>query len=205
MSDSIQQDIRTGLTLATKVTLLRILGIPVFVGLVVYYLIGLRAGTDQVGLRIGAFVVFVLVAGTDALDGYLARSRNEVTKLGKVLDPLADKGLLLAALILLTRPSLPQLEPHIPIWFTILVISRDAVLLTGYFVIHHFIGHTEVHPRWSGKTGTALTMVLVGWVLLQWDERIFDMLVVTAAACTAISVAHYFADGARQLSKVGHR
>ena len=205
MSDSIQQELRTGLTLATKVTLLRILGIPVFVALVVYYLMGLRAGNDQVGLRIGAFAVFVLVAATDALDGYLARSRNEITKVGKVLDPLADKGLLLAGLILLTRPSVPQLEPHIPIWFTILVISRDAVLLTGYFVIHHLAGHTEVRPRWSGKTGTALTMVVVGWVLLQWDERLFNILVWTAAACTAISVLHYFTDGARQLAKVAHR
>ena len=195
---------RHGLTLATKVTLLRIAGIPVFVLLLVYYLLGLRDGTDNVNLRYGALAFFIVIAATDALDGYLARSRNEVTRVGKVLDPLADKSLLLAALILLTRPSMPQLSPHIPVWFTTLVISRDLVLFIGYLVIHHLVGHVEVHPRYSGKIATFFMMVVVCWVLLQDGEEVFRWLVITAGLFTGASMIQYFVDGARQLGKVAH-
>jgi CDP-diacylglycerol--glycerol-3-phosphate 3-phosphatidyltransferase len=194
----------TGLTLATKITLLRIAGIPVFVGLVVYYLHGLSAGVDDSRLRFGALVMFVLIAATDALDGYIARSRNQITRIGKVLDPLADKTLLLSALIMLTRPSMPQLAPHIPLWFTILLISRDAGLIVGYFLIHHFTGHVEVQPRLMGKLSTALTMLAICWVLMQKLDASFDWFIAIAGICTAISSIQYFVDAARQLGKVEH-
>jgi len=192
---------KTGLTLATKITLVRITGIPVFVGLLVYYLNGLSRGVEDERLRLAALLVFILVAVTDALDGYLARSRNEVTRLGKVLDPLADKALVLSALIMLTRPSLPQFEPHIPLWFTTLVISRDVVLVVGYFLVHHFIGHVEVRPRWTGKVATALTMLAVCWVLMQKLDDWFSWFISVAGICTAISAVQYLLDGARQLGK----
>jgi cardiolipin synthase len=194
-----------GLTLATKVTLVRLLGVPVFVLLLVYYLMGLRAGAESDYQRIGALILFVAVAATDALDGYLARSRNEVTTLGKALDPLADKSLLLSGLILLTRPSLPGLVPHIPVWFTTLVISRDVLLIAAYFLIHHFAGQVEIRPRWSGKTATVLQMGVILWVLLQAPERWFLPFVVATALVTGISFWHYAVDGIRQLSRAGHR
>ena len=193
-----------GLTLATKVTLVRLLGVPVFVVLLIYFLYGLRAGQAVDGLRLSALLVFVAVAATDALDGYLARSRNEITTLGKVLDPLADKSLLLAGLILLTRPSLPGLVPHIPIWFSALVISRDVILIAGYFIIHHFAGHVVVHPRWTGKTATVLQMGVIVWVLLQADNRYFLPAVAVAGILTGISFLQYVVDGARQLGRVTH-
>jgi CDP-diacylglycerol--glycerol-3-phosphate 3-phosphatidyltransferase len=194
----------SGLTLATKVTLVRIMGVPVFVGLLVYYLHGLSRDEDDARLRIAALVLFVLIAATDALDGWLARSRNEITRLGKVLDPLADKSLLLSALILLTRPSLPQLAPHIPLWFTTLVISRDVVILVGYFLVHHFTGHVEVRARWSGKFATALTVLAICWVLMQGLENLFTWFIILAGVCTAVSMAQYIADGARQLGTAPH-
>ncbi|MBU4458958.1 MAG: CDP-alcohol phosphatidyltransferase family protein, partial [Verrucomicrobia bacterium] len=67
------------LTLATKVTLLRFLGIPIFVLMMVYYVLGLREGAADERYRIAALVTFLAVALTDALDGYLARSRGEIT------------------------------------------------------------------------------------------------------------------------------
>ncbi len=193
-----------GLTLATKVTLVRLLGVPVFVTLLIYFIQGLRAGVENDYLRVAALTVFVLVAATDALDGYLARSRNEITALGKVLDPLADKSLLLASLILLTRPSLPGLVPHIPVWFTTLVISRDVVLFAGYFLIHHFAGRVEVRPRWSGKSATVVQMGVIVWVLLQAPERGFLPLVAAAGLLTGISFLQYVIDGARQLGRAAH-
>lgn len=192
-----------GLTLATKVTIARLMGVPVFIGLLVYYLDGLAHGQDHWKLRLGALLVFIVVAATDALDGYLARSRNEITKLGKVLDPLADKLLLMSAIILLTRDSLPQFVPNIPLWFTLMLITRDVAIVIGYFLVHHFVGHVEVHPRWSGKVATVVTMLAVVWVLVQWPSPWFFRLVVVAASLTALSGLQYLFDCIRQLGKAG--
>lgn len=194
----------SGLTLATKVTLIRLLGVPVFAVLLVYYTLALGRGEAAEGYRRLALGLFVLVAATDALDGYLARSRQEITRLGRFLDPLADKSLLLAGLILLTRPSLPQLEPHIPIWFTALVISRDVALAVGYAIIHHFATTVTIQPRWSGKLATVLQMLVVVWVLLQIPTPHFLWLVGAAALFTALAGLQYARDGIRQLDRAPH-
>jgi CDP-diacylglycerol--glycerol-3-phosphate 3-phosphatidyltransferase len=195
---------RPKLTLATKVTIIRIMGVPVFIALLVYYLIGLQRGEDIWLERMLALVVFATVALTDALDGYLARSRNEVTDLGKMLDPIADKALLLSGLILLTRPSIPALAPHIPIWFTTLVISRDVVLILGAALVHALAGTVTVQPRVSGKLATFFQMATIIWALIGGAERQFNWFVGIAAVLTAISWIQYVVDGARQLAHVQH-
>lgn len=187
-----------GVTLATRVTLARILGIPVFIVLVVYYLLGLERGDPSPTLRWWAFGLFTAVAATDALDGYLARSRNEVSPLGRVLDPLADKSLLLSALILLTRPDIPALTPHIPVWFTALVISRDVLLVGGYFLVRYLAGSVHVQPRWAGKVATVLQMAAVLWALAQFADTRFIWLVCAAGAFTALAGIQYLWDGWRQ-------
>lgn len=187
------------LTLATRVTLLRILGIPAFIVLVIYYLLGLKDGAPDETHRWWALGLFAAVAATDALDGYLARSRNEVSALGRVLDPLADKMLLLSGLILLTRPDLPALTPHIPIWFTALVISRDVLLLGGYFLVRHVAGSVHVQPRWTGKLATVLQMATICWVLAQGPEFHFLALIGAAGFFTATAGAQYIVDGWRQV------
>ncbi len=190
------------ITLATKVTLLRMLGVPVFVVLLVYYLNGLQDGVELASYRIAALWVFIAVAGTDALDGYLARSRNEITPLGRALDPLADKALLLSGLVMLTRPHEPLLTPHLPIWFTSLAISRDVLLVGGYFLIHHFAGRVEVHPRWTGKLATVLQMACIAWVLGKGPERPFQWLIAAAATFTAAAGLQYIVDGFRQAERL---
>lgn len=187
------------LTLATRVTLARILGIPVFIVLVVYHLMALERGAVDSPYRWWALALFAAVAATDALDGYLARSRNEVSALGRVLDPLADKALLLSALILLTRPGLEALTPHIPVWFTGLVISRDVLAVGGYFLVRHIAGEVHVQPRWTGKVATVLQMVTVLWVLMQAPGTYFIGVVAAAGAFTAVAGVQYLADGLRQL------
>jgi CDP-diacylglycerol--glycerol-3-phosphate 3-phosphatidyltransferase len=195
---------RPKLTLATKVTIARLMGVPVFITLLIYYLIGLSNGENLWLERTLALVVFAAVAATDALDGYLARSRNEVTDLGRMLDPIADKALLLSGLILLTRPSLPALAPHIPVWFTTLVISRDVVLILGSFLVHELAGNVTVQPRISGKLATCFQMATILWVLIGGAERQFTWCVGIAAVLTAISWVQYVVDGARQLAHVQH-
>jgi CDP-diacylglycerol--glycerol-3-phosphate 3-phosphatidyltransferase len=187
------------LTLATKVTLLRFLGIPLFVLMMIYYTLGLREGAADERYRVAAMVTFLAVALTDALDGYLARSRGEITQLGKILDPLADKTLLLAAIIMLTRPSLPSLHPQIPVWFALAVISRDALLVIGAFVVHHLNSHVEVRPRLTGKLATVLQMATILWVLADAPARPFPWIAGAAAFFTIVSGGQYILDGIRQI------
>jgi cardiolipin synthase (CMP-forming) len=189
------------LTLANRITIVRILCVPLFVLMLVYYTMGLQCGNAKELHRTLALVIFVAAALTDALDGYFARVRNEITFLGRVLDPLADKAFLLAGLILLTRPSLPALSPHIPIWFTLLVISRDAVIILGAMLIHHITGTLEIRTHLAGKAATVLQMLAVLWVLIGGAPKPFLVVVVIAGAFTFISGAIYLFDGIRQLER----
>lgn len=187
------------LTLANKVTLARIVGTPVFLGLMIYYIMSLKAGHAAEGYRVAATAIFFLVALTDALDGYLARKRNEMSHLGRILDPLADKFLVLSTLVVFTRPSLESLQPQFPIWFTLLVISREAVLILGVLLIHFHTGAATIQPRWSGKIATVLMMVCVGWALCDFSHRVFEIVVWAAALFTALAWLQYLVDGTRQL------
>lgn len=189
------------ITLATKITIARILGIPVFILMLIYYKMSLAAGEPNDMQRYAALALFIIIAATDALDGFLARSRDEETRLGAVLDPLADKALLLSAIILLTRPSFPALSPQFPVWFTLLIISRDAVLLSGSFIIHSMIGHVEVRPRWTGKAATFFQMAAIIAALIPLPFKPFIAIVALAGVFTLVSGLQYMLDGARQLER----
>ena len=118
-----------------------------------------------------------------------------MTWLGRVLDPLAYKILLMAGIILFTRPGLPALQPQFPVWFTVLVISRDAILVAGAYLIDYFTGSVHVHPRMTGKIATALQMLAVGWALAALSTESFRILVVLAGAFTLVSFLQYLRDG----------
>jgi cardiolipin synthase len=157
------------MTVANQITLVRILLIPVFVVFAVYYSASVREGVPEEWLRWCAVVVFVIAAISDGLDGWIARRFNQRSALGVVLDPIADKGLLLTAIITL---SLFPWTVGLPLWFPVLVIARDIVILVGCGLLKFFTGHIEVRPSMLGKVATALQMATVAWVLLQIpDER----------------------------------
>lgn len=191
--------IRQPLTLATKVTILRLLGVPVFILVLLYYGISLQTNETNEWLRVAALIIFVAVAMTDALDGYLARSRNEVTWLGRILDPLADKALVLSGIIMLSRPSIPEFQPQFPAWFTLLVISRDVVTIGGVFLIDYFTDTVQVRARLSGKIATACTMLAIAWALAALSADVFRILVWVAGGFTLSSFVGYIRDGWRQL------
>ena len=189
----------THLTLATKVTIVRILGIPVFVALMMYYFMSLENGAPNEMYRYVSFGFFVTIIVTDALDGYLARTRNEISRLGTILDPLADKLLVLASLILLTRPQLPALDPQLPIWFSVTLISRDVFLVLGYFVIHAVAGSVEVKPTLAGKASTFLVAITIGLVLLQVPDVVWQSFMGLTVMAVAVSWAQYLAAGLKQM------
>ncbi len=185
------------LTLATKVTLLRIAGVPLFGTLLHLHFRSAEAGGSA--WRLAAMVVFVLVVATDALDGWLARSRDEVTPLGQVLDPLADKLLVLTAVVMLTRPWQEEIRPQFPPGLALFVFAREVFLILGHGVIRRVRGRVTVRPRWSGKAATFLVAALVFAVLLPAPEGWIRWLARLSFAGFALSWGQYLVDGARQL------
>lgn len=189
------------LSIANKITIGRLFCIPFFVLLLLYYDKSVLHGEDNDLLRIYASIVFIVTFLSDALDGYLARSRNQITRLGTVIDPLADKALLLSALILISYASENSYQIHLPIWFVWLVICRDIMLVAGALLIHFISGSVTVCPRLSGKATTFIQAVLILWALLNLPERPFTLILWTATGLTIISGAQYFFDGLRQFDK----
>jgi len=187
------------ITLATKITMVRLLGVPVFVVLLLYYLAGIREGAAHEIYRLSALILFIVIAATDALDGYLARRRGEITRLGSILDPIADKALMLSSLVLLSQPALAGIDPHIPLWFTALVISRDVFLVAGAFLIRYFARDVRIKPHMTGKLSTVAQVVVIAWVLALASPDWFFIPVAAAALFTAASWGIYLVDGLRQL------
>jgi CDP-diacylglycerol--glycerol-3-phosphate 3-phosphatidyltransferase len=149
--------------------------------------------------RLLAILSFAVAAICDGVDGYIARRYNQRSELGAILDPLADKLLLVSGIVVLTFDRRPYLE-SVPLWLTGTVIGRDLLILIGMFVIHTTVGKVAVLPRIPGKIATVLQMAIVVWILLKWDPRWLSFLIWGAAICTGISGAFYVWDGVRQLS-----
>lgn len=133
------------MTLATKITLVRIACIPAY--MVFMYLSG---GVTNLWMWI-AFALFILASITDYVDGSIARKRNQVTDLGKFLDPLADKLLVLAAMVMFCQWNL------IPAWALMIVLTREFAV-TGLRLVAVGNG-TVIAAGWSGKIKTASTMI----------------------------------------------
>jgi CDP-diacylglycerol--glycerol-3-phosphate 3-phosphatidyltransferase/cardiolipin synthase len=190
------------MTWATRITVLRIFLVPVFVTFVITYDDTGHEGKPQEAWRYAAIAVFLVASLSDALDGYLARHWNQRSALGALLDPIADKLLLLAALVTLGLVPLDHLRSF-PIWFTAIIISRDALLLGGYFVVRHFLHHVEIKPHWTGKLSTFFTFLAIAAVLLKGGHVTFWLCVLGAGfalACTVI----YVRQGLNLLSHGGH-
>src|SRR5436305_6596923 len=127
------------MTTANKITLVRIAMIPVFVALAIYYGESVRRGDPQEWQRFTAIIVFLEAAVSDGLDGYVARRYNQRSELGVILDPIADKGLLLSGIITLSISNWSEIDPNygkFPAWFPVLVITRDVVIMIGSAVLH---------------------------------------------------------------------
>ncbi len=182
------------MTTANKITIVRILLVPLFIVEVLYYVQG---GIEL--FRFLAVVTFALAAISDGVDGYIARRYNQRSHLGSILDPLADKLLLVSGVILLSLNNDPFL-PRIPIWLTATILSRDVLLLIGLVVINHICGKVSVRPHMVGKLATVLQMATVLWGLLKWPETGLWFCSLGAAGCTGISAILYTIEGIRQLN-----
>lgn len=178
-------------TPANQLTMTRMLLIPAFVILLMY------------GYRGWALVTFLVAGLTDLLDGLIARLSGEKTTLGAWLDPMADKLLLLTMFVMLTLPEIGQ-PNRLPLWFTVLVISRDVAIVATVAVVNLAIGPRTFPPSIYGKVATALYIV-TGVVALYFNylgeaSPLVGILVYASLAITFISAGHY----AAQVAKMGH-
>ncbi len=192
------------MTTANKITIGRIVMIPFFVLMALYYGRSVAHGHPQEWMRLTAIAIFVVAAASDGIDGYIARRYNQMSKLGTVLDPIADKGLLLAGVITL---SVSNWQYEFPLWFPVLVIARDVAIVTGVIAVHFINGDTRVSPSWMGKTATVAQMIAIGCAMLftgsEWKGYL-DVPVFVAGFFTLVSGLLYIREGIRQLHAKGH-
>lgn len=184
------------MTTANKVTILRILLVPFFAVEVMYYM---KNGHES--HRLLAIIAFGVAALCDGLDGFIARRFNQRSELGAILDPLADKLLLLTGIILFSFEN--RHLGNMPLWPTVTIIGRDLLLLVGLVVIQMTVGKVQVRPRALGKIATVLQMICIIWLLLKLDARLPQLwfwIWTSTGISTGVSGLLYVLDGMKQLS-----
>ena len=146
------------ITVPNLLTVFRMVLIPVFVSLLFYQRFVL------------ALVVFVLAGVTDGLYGLLARRFDQKSQLGTILDPIADKMMMITSFVVLSMRSVfpPPVPSHLPIpfWVTIAVISRDVFILVGAASINIVTGFRGFRPSMLGKINTTVQIVAIGIIML---------------------------------------
>jgi cardiolipin synthase len=177
------------MTTANKITIARILLVPVFVVELLNYI-----GSGQELHRWIALGAFLLAAVGDGVDGFVARRFNQKTDMGAVLDPVADKLLLVLGLVILTLNNGPRLD-RIPLWLTGTVLARDVLLLLLVVLVHYIVGHVVVRPHLTGKIATVLQMTCLIWALLKGAPGWLLWLAAGATAFTGLSGLIYLRDG----------
>lgn len=169
------------MNLANKITLARVFMIPIFV---VVLISGLVASPVN---RYIALIIFIIASLTDTLDGYIARSRNMVTNLGKFMDPLADKMLVISAMIALVQLG------DLKAWIVIIIVAREFIV-TGFRLIAAS-ENIVIAASWWGKLKTISQMLMVIFLLANFKGAMFiainNFLVVLAVVFTVISGVDY--------------
>ena len=191
------------MNLANKLTIFRIILVPVMA--IIPYL---NLKGDFLGLPLTYFfmeLIFIVASITDKLDGYIARSRNQVTTFGKFLDPLADKILVLTAMVLLVELG------KIPAWIPIIVLAREFIV-SGYRLVAVEKGGQVIAASIWGKLKTVTQMIAIILVMFDknsfWDcfkggltgadyviNLISTILLVISVVATIFSVADYLKSG----------
>jgi len=179
-------------TVPNSLSVLRILMVPVFLAAVWHH----KAGA--------ALAIFAAASITDFLDGLFARLLDQKTRLGKLLDPIGDKLLMIGSFIILSYPSL-SIPNAIPSWLTFSVIGRDIFILGGSLVLFMARRQKEFPPCFLGKASTFGQMGVLGFVLLfnvlRISPSILQWFYYLCLAATMASAVNYFFIGVRILSR----
>lgn len=181
------------LTFANKVTIGRILIVPFFIATVMYI------SPEHGYFRWVALGLFMAAVISDIIDGYIARTQGQKTRAGAILDPLADKMLLISAFICLyiRRGYFPDI--HFPLWFVVAIISRDVILLLGSMIIQLTTGKLEIEANRSGKLTAFLQIVCILGILLQLKFTFIFWYV--ALVATIFSGVIYIKEGIKAINE----
>lgn len=183
------------LTLANQITILRILLIIPFV------ICLLKTGHPDYGdpIRAAAIIIFLVMAASDAIDGYLARKWKQVTALGSFLDPMADKLMITCASIILCVPETAIAGFPLPLTVVVLIIGKDMLLLLGFIVTYLLTERVHIRPVWAGKASTFLQIVTVFSILIapemeNWTGfwRILTIVLYWATGLSAITATFVY-------------
>jgi len=171
---------------ANRLTILRIILVPVFIGTVLYNKLNL------------ALLIFIAATITDALDGYIARARHEKTKFGTIMDPIADKMLLGSAFVSFSLVKILPAYLQMPIYVPVVIIARDVIILLGVIAIYLLTGKLDVKPTILGKVTTFFQMITIILVLLcfVYSNWIWNI----TAILTVVSGLDYIRIGSRQIN-----
>ncbi len=168
--------------------------VPVFAGIIFFYT------HERDWLRQVALAIYVVSAASDVLDGYLARRLGQSTRLGARLDPLADKLIVNLGFVFMAanrelciRNGAGGWSPAVPMWFPVVVLVRDVIIVLGAQLIKTRYGNVTVKPLWSGKMTTVFQMATIIAILIPVDFARY--LLWAALAATVISGAHYIVHG----------
>ncbi|MFA5059006.1 MAG: CDP-alcohol phosphatidyltransferase family protein [Candidatus Omnitrophota bacterium] len=180
------------LSFANKVTVGRILIVPFFIGTTLSF------SPDREYLRYVALGAFLLAVISDVIDGYIARTHHQKTLAGAILDPVADKLLLISAFLCLFKMRSFFGAVQFPLWVVVTIISRDIILLLGSMIIYIVQGKLNIVPTKWGKATTFLQVLCILGILLQWEFSISIWSV--AVILTVISGIGYIREGVKVLN-----
>ena len=151
---------------ANRITVFRILLIAPFVSLMLKTNdVALTYGAQN-AMRYVAILTFLVMAISDGVDGYLARNRNQITKLGAFLDPLADKLLMISACLLLASQQGHVRGFLLPPTVVVLIIGKDLFLLIGFAIVYLITSRIHIAPVFVGKLATTLQLSMVAGILI---------------------------------------
>ena len=154
--------------------------------------------------HLAAFLLFALAGVSDALDGYLAKKNDQITQLGAILDPIADKILLVGVYVTL------GLQGFLPTWLVVLVVFRDLLIVGGVMIAFLLRLEVKMHPLIVSKINTAAQLALAATVLGALGcaidmEKLIDTAIYIVGTTTAISGASYIVSWTRQMAGIEDR
>lgn len=175
------------MNLANKISIARIILIPFFITAIIYSRMDI------------ALLLFVLAIISDGVDGFIARAMDQKTKLGTIIDPIADKLLLTSAFICLAIS--PNIAGHLrmPPYVPIIIISRDVIIILGSVIVHLITGDVKAAPSIIGKVTTFFQMMTIVSILIHFE---YSFLVWNFTVfLTVVSGMDYVVKGSRLLSE----
>jgi len=197
---------------ANRITIFRILLIAPFVSFMLKTNdVALSYGAQN-AMRYVAILTFLLMAISDGVDGYLARTRNQITKLGAFLDPVADKLLMISACLLLASQRGHVRGFLLPPTVIVLIIGKDLFLLIGFAIVYLITSQIHIAPVFVGKLATTLQLSMVAAILIGPEAStvlpgwiwLLRALWWSAAGTAILATLIYIRSGSRYIEKYEH-